>query len=73
MLAAGIPGKCMSDISFHFTWFELLLAAPLFGWPGLIIGAPRGALLWSRRRILGGVLGAIIGCLAWFAVRLLLL
>jgi len=36
----------VSDISLHITWFDLLLAAPVFGWPGLILGGVLGAWLW---------------------------
>ncbi|WP_395646581.1 hypothetical protein [Terricaulis sp.] len=63
----------MSDISFHFTPLELIVFSPVLGWPGLIAGGVLGALLWKRRRILGGVLGAIIGNFIVFGVRLLML
>ena len=62
----------MSDISIHITWLDLLLAAPVFGWPGLIIGGVLGALLWRQRRVLGAILAALVGCIAWFAVPILL-
>jgi hypothetical protein len=42
----------------------------VLGWPGLIVVGVLGALAWKRRRILGGVLGAIAGNLIAFAVRL---
>ena len=60
----------MSDISFHFTWLGLMLASPILGWPGLIVGGLIGALVWRKRRIVGGVLGAIVGCLAVFFFRI---
>ena len=62
----------MSDISLHFEWYELLMAAPIFGWPGGLIGAVLGALAWRRRRIVGGVLGAALGCMIWFFASILL-
>lgn len=55
----------MSDISLHFTWFDWLLAALVFGWPGLILGGALGALLFSKRRVLYAVLGALAGCALW--------
>lgn len=55
----------MSDINLNFEWWELALYSPIFGWPGLVIGGIIGALAWRRRRILGGVLGAIVGNFAW--------
>ena len=61
----------MSDISLHITWFDLLIAAPVFGWPGLILGGGAGALFFRKRRVLFGVLGATIGCVVWFAVGFL--
>ena len=63
----------MSDISFHFSPLELALYSPLWGWPGLIGGAVVGALVWPKRRILGGVLGALVGNFAVFALRLMTL
>ena len=63
----------MSDISLHFSPLELILFSPVLGWPGLIVGGALGALLWRKRRILGGALGAIAGNLVVFFVRLSLL
>ena len=62
----------LSDISINITWLDLLIAAPVFGWPGLIAGGLLGALIWQRRRILGGALGALFGSIAWFGTSLLL-
>lgn len=62
----------MSDISINITWLDLLLASPVFGWPGLIVGGVLGALIWKRRGIVGGALGAALGCIAWFGASLLL-
>jgi hypothetical protein len=58
----------MSDISFHFTLIDLLVAAPVFGWPGLLLGGAAGALVWRKRRMVGALLGAILGCAVWFAI-----
>jgi hypothetical protein len=62
----------VSDIALHITWLDLLIAAPVFGWPGLLIGGALGARAWRRRRIAGGVIGALLGCVIWFAVPMLL-
>ena len=61
----------MSDISFHFSPLDIILFSPVFGWPGLLLGGALGAFLWKKRRILGGVLGAIVGNFAVFGLRLL--
>jgi hypothetical protein len=55
----------MSDISLTFTWWELILFSPILGWPGLLIGGFAGAMLWRRRPIVGGALGALVGNLVW--------
>lgn len=58
----------MSDISININLVALVL---IFGWPGLLLGSAIGAILWRRRRLLGGVLGAVSGCLLWSAAALL--
>ena len=63
----------MSDISFTFTWWELALASPIFGWPGLIVGAFLGAHFWRRRPILGAVLGGLAGNFVVFFARILMM
>lgn len=63
----------MSDISLHFSPLELILFSPVLGWPGLIAGGALGALVWRKRRILGGLLGAIAGNFAVFGVRMLMM
>jgi hypothetical protein len=59
----------MSDISINIAWWELLIISPLLGWPGAIAGGLLGALLWRKRPILGGVIGAVAGNLALAAAR----
>ncbi len=61
----------MSDISLHFSPLELIVFSPVLGWPGLIAGGVIGALLWRKRRILGGALGAVAGNFLVFFLRLL--
>lgn len=61
----------MSDISINISPVELILLSWVFGWPGLIAGGVLGALLWKKRRIVGAVLGALIGNFLVFSVRLL--
>jgi hypothetical protein len=56
----------------HITWLDLVLASPVIGWPGLLFGGALGALLWRRRRMLGGALGASAGCVAWTFAHVLL-
>jgi hypothetical protein len=62
----------VSDISFHFTLLDFLLAAPIFGWPGLLMGGALGAYLWKRRRILGALIGGLLGAMIWFAALVLM-
>ena len=61
----------MSDIDFKIEWWEILLLSPLWGWPGLFVGAVAGAIVWKKRPILGGFLGALIGNFAFFFTRML--
>lgn len=61
----------MSDISFHFEWWEWLLASPIIGWPGLIGGAVFGAGIWRKRRIAGAFIGGLIGNFLVAAVLLM--
>jgi hypothetical protein len=63
----------MSDISINITWWELLIVSPVLGWPGAIAGGLLGAVLWRRRPILGGAIGAITGNLALFAARIFMM
>lgn len=63
----------MSDISIEFSLIDWIVVSPILGWPGLIVGALLGALLWKRRRFWGGVLGAILGNFLVFGLRLMAL
>jgi len=62
----------MSDISFNFSWAELLL---IFGWPGLLLGAAAGGVFWRGRRLVGGAVGAVVGLAVWacaaFALKMI--
>ena len=60
----------MSDIKLEFTWWELLLASPVLGWPGAIVGGVLGVLAWRKRPLLGGAIGAVVGNFALFAYRI---
>ena len=62
----------MSDIDIKFKWWELLLYSPIIGWAGLLLGAVLGALGWRRRRVAGGIIGAIIGNFIWAAAAIYL-
>jgi hypothetical protein len=62
----------MSDISITFTWWELLLYSPILGWPGLFAGAVLGVVLWRKRPIVGGLIGAVVGNVAFAYLRLML-
>ena len=51
----------MSDIGILNDPVSLALMALLLGSPGLALGALAGALIWRRRRLTGGALGALAG------------
>ena len=51
----------MSDIGILNDPFSLALIALVLASPGLLVGGTIGAALWRRRRIAGGLLGAIAG------------
>lgn len=55
----------MSDIGPIFTPFDLALIALMIGAPGLALGGVIGALVWRRRRVAGGLIGAAAGLAAW--------
>jgi hypothetical protein len=63
----GRRGKPLSDIGILNDPVSLIELALLFGSPGFVGGAITGALLWRRRRLAGGLLGAVIGFAAWLA------
>jgi putative Mn2+ efflux pump MntP len=63
----------MSDISINITWWELIMVSPVLGWPGAIVGGLLGALLWRKRPILGGAIGALVGNLGLFTARILMM
>ena len=51
----------MSDIGILNSPLAIAFLLTLLGGPGLGVGAVIGALLWRRRRVLGGLTGAIFG------------
>jgi Na+/proline symporter len=51
----------MSDIGILNDPVSLILIALLLGSPGFLLGAILGALLWRRRRVVGALLGGVIG------------
>jgi hypothetical protein len=55
----------MSDIGILNDPLSLVAIALIFGSPGLLLGGIVGALLWRRRRVIGGVLGAGAGFMLW--------
>jgi hypothetical protein len=55
----------MSDIGFVFEWYDYPLLIGLVGWPGLLIGAVGGGVLWRRHRTWGLLLGTLLGCFSW--------
>jgi hypothetical protein len=61
----------LSDIRFDFGWEIIPIVALMLGWPGLIAGAALGALGWSRRRWLGGLLGGLGGTVLVAGLRAL--
>lgn len=63
----------MSDISINITWWELLIFSPVMGWPGAIVGGGVGWRLWRKRPIAGVLIGALVGNLAWFGMRLMMM
>jgi Na+/proline symporter len=62
----------VSDIKIEFTWEQLALLALLIGWPGALLGAVAGGLVWRRHPIPAVVAGAIVGLVLWVGVRILL-
>ncbi len=62
----------MSDISIQFESYDLPLIALIIGWPGLLMGALAGFLVWRKHRVPGAALGAVGGISLWLAVSYLL-
>jgi hypothetical protein len=61
----------MSDISIEFTWYELIIVALFFGWPGLLLGSVIGAVALRRHRFYGGAFGAALGFALCLGVQFL--
>jgi Na+/proline symporter len=53
----------MSDIGPIFGPLDLFILALVASAPGFVIGAGLGALAWKRHRIVGALIGAIVGAL----------
>lgn len=51
----------MSDIRIDIGPFDTLLFALLSGWPGILFDGVSGALLWRAHRIVGALLGGLLG------------
>jgi hypothetical protein len=51
----------MSDIGILNDPVSLAFIALLFGWPGLVLGGIAGAALWRRHRMVGALIGAVLG------------
>ncbi len=58
----------MSDISIEFGPIELIALVFIVGWPGLLIGAAIGLVVWRRRRAMGAAVGALLGLCAWAGI-----
>jgi Na+/proline symporter len=57
----------MSDIGILNDPVSLIEIALLLGSPGFLLGAIPGALLWRRHRIIGALVGAVMGFVACLA------
>ena len=57
----------MSDIGILNDPLSLAFVFLIIGSPGLPLGAIAGALLWRRHRIVGALLGAVVGFALWLA------
>jgi Na+/proline symporter len=55
----------VSDIGILNDPVSLVAIALILGSPGIVLGAIAGALLWRKRRIAGGVAGAMVGFAVW--------
>lgn len=55
----------MSDIGILNDPLSIAFVLLVIGSPGLPLGAIIGALVWRRHRILGALVGAVIGFALW--------
>ncbi len=55
----------MSDIGILNDPLSIAIVILIFGSPGLPLGAIAGALLWRRHRIIGALVGAVVGFALW--------
>ncbi len=63
----GKHWRLMSDIGILNNPLDLAVIALVIGAPGLVLGGLIGALAWRRRRIAGGLTGAVVGFGLWLA------
>jgi Na+/proline symporter len=57
----------MSDIGILNNPLSIAFILLLFGSPGLPLGAIVGALVWRRHRVVGALIGAVVGFALWLA------
>jgi Na+/proline symporter len=55
----------VSDIGLHWGPLDILALALIVGFPGIILGAVFGAIVWRRHRVWGALLGAAVGLALW--------
>lgn len=59
-----------SDIGLTIPWWFVIAMFASAGWPGILIGAALGALVWRAHRIIGGLIGSLLIGLPWAYERL---
>jgi Na+/proline symporter len=54
----------VSDVGILNDPYSVIIIVLILGSPGLLLGIP-GALLWRKHRIVGALLGAVVGFVIW--------
>jgi Na+/proline symporter len=54
----------VSDIGILSDPYSLFVIVLILGSPGLLLGIP-GVLLWRKHRIIGALLGSVVGFVLW--------